>query len=163
MENPNEFKLLHFAYGSNLLYDRILLRIGVVKIAGTYVIKCYKLVFNCGINASFANMVYTGDPNDFVEGILYDLDDRQINRLSDYEAFYVKTFLPFTDKRIIYFYQCTDPRYLREGRPSLTYLNLIIDGCIENRLYSTRDKLLAYKNTNYKLKKSKHEKVKGSI
>lgn len=154
-------KVKYFAYGSNLLIDRLKQRVEyfneIVNPGIPYTLQNYKLVFNAGAGFAgfcFANIVpCLGEK---VEGILYDLNPEQFERLSRYEALYEKQYFKVNENTIACTYVATvDNTLKKEKKPDLNYLN-IIDGCLESNLISTYNKLLEFKTKNYKLKKNKH-------
>ncbi len=153
----------YFAYGSNIKYDRLKDRVeffGELPLQRgiPYTLNGYALNFGAGAmfgGWSYANIVPM--INYQVEGILYDLTPEQFERLDRYEALYEKQYFQI-DKDTI---GCTyiAKRYnvtKRLTKPTLEYLNIILDGCRETNLTKTYNMLLAYKLANYKLKKSKH-------
>lgn len=161
-------KILYFAYGSNLLYQRLwsrLSRICEVKKVGVYKLEGYKLVFNASqyhgkFALKFANVV-KGNQNDFVEGVLYEISEEAFTYLDRFEALYHRYFFDLPNNKTACVYICTDSEHCFEGLPELEYLNIIIEGCLENNLVSTYNKLVDFKTSNYKLRGgSKHKKIK---
>lgn len=111
-----------------------------IKRIGTYVLKGFKLEFNCGKRyEAFANVVKTGSPKDFVEGVLYELTPEQVYVLDHYEGVpyhYVKFY--FQDNgRIIYGYLSESEDFKSSALPTLFYLRTIQKGAEENDLYHT--------------------------
>lgn len=143
-------ELLYWAFGSNTSQDRIELRLGPVEKVGIYVLENYHIVFNAGFNNSCANIApFEGRR---VEGVLYRLNERQIYILDNYEGYprIYEKFYKIYDNSIIFGYWS---KIDHPGRkPDLYYLNHLIKGAKENNLTETYDKLIAYKNNNYKLK-----------
>lgn len=148
-------KVLYFAYGSNLLQERLINRVGDVKIHSTYKLPGYRLVFNAvghgGI--SFANIV-KGDANDYVEGVLYDISPRQFEMLDKYEALYTRNFFLIPGSNCIGCTYIAEPYWIEYGRPSsLDYVNTIMEGAKQfglNKAYADAAKQLS--NTNVKVK-----------
>lgn len=166
MFNSKE-KRLYFAYGSNMLYLRLARRVGTVTHKGTYTLVGYKLDFNCGWwSNTYANINYTGNKNDTVEGVLYELDPFQESILDQYEGFpknYQKAhFNGRTKRETIFAYVATDyfiVKNMKGKKPYLDYLNILLDGCLENNLIDTYNKLVVYKKENYKLRKNSRHTV----
>lgn len=156
--------ILYFAYGSNLSETRLEFRIGrqgLVKKHSTYRLKGYKLIFNCYsfyTNAAFANII-KGTEDDYVDGVLYEINAYQLKELDFYEALYEKYFFDLPDGYLGCVYICTKSHLLIEDLPTLDYLNVIIDGALEQHLYDLYKQLLGYKLDNFKLKSSKHKQI----
>jgi hypothetical protein len=153
-------KLLYFAYGSNLLSSRLEFRVGKVQKVCNYDLLGYRLTFN--VWGGFANII-PGRPNDKVEGVLYDLTDRQLKELDHYEGFYYrKIFDPhLMGGPLGVAYIATEEAESVDGklvRPTLDYMNVLLDGCREQGLKETYNSLLNLKTGWFRLKKkSKHE------
>lgn len=147
-----------FAYGSNMLLERLAVRIdhlGPIKVVGTYVLQNYEMLFNAG--GQFANI--RPCPGAVVEGVLYELNHTQMVQMDWYERLYERQYTDIIyqgQPYILCTYVCVDKRSLHVGKPLLPYLNFCLDGALENGLKATYNKLLEYKHKNYKLKKSKH-------
>lgn len=155
--------IINFAYGSNMLLSRIEERVGTVKRLGVYKLTDWKLVFNAGFGA-YANIERS--KGSFVEGIMYSLTPYQVLVLDRYENYplcYRKNHFILPDKREFFAY-VANPNYISNPRwkvkPTLTYLNILLDGSYENNLKDTYHALIEYKKNNYKLKKgSKHKYI----
>jgi gamma-glutamylcyclotransferase (GGCT)/AIG2-like uncharacterized protein YtfP len=155
-------KLFYFAYGSNMWHERIIERLGLTPRRGIYRLLNYTLVFNAGWHkrCAYANIM-AANPiiNDYVEGVLYEPNDRQIAELDKYEGYPVnyqkryKSIIFNGEEIIIFWYESTNYRYIvNEAKPALSYLNIILDGCAQNGLNETYEKLLMYKLNNYTVK-----------
>lgn len=154
-------QIFYFAYGSNMSRDRLEHRVGKVVKMGLYTLQNYKLVFDTGGWNAYANIVpSTGDQ---VEGVLYQLRDSQISTLDLHEGWpglYQKFF--FLDGGEIVFGYWTPPssdyKARKDAKPSLQYINFLLDGAAENGLKMTYKTILDYKIKNFKLKGgSKHK------
>ena len=150
-------RVFYFAYGSNMLISRIYDRVGKVKVIGAHTLKGYALAFNCGYPPAcmYANMVEREGAS--IEGVLYELTERQIAQLDKYEVYpfnYQKIyFYDAVKDAVIFAYVATsDFKPRRVGKPTLDYLNILIQGCKDFKLTSTLTYLLTYKSQNYKLK-----------
>ncbi|MFA9239463.1 MAG: gamma-glutamylcyclotransferase family protein [Candidatus Paceibacteria bacterium] len=154
----------YFAYGSNLDIERLRNRIATfsdpIKEGIPYTLQNYRLVFNAGYMYSgivFANIVLS--KGEFVEGILYDITPAQLKELDRFEALYEKHFFYLNNNTIACVYIAENNRSLViEGKPSLEYLNIIIDSCKKLGFTRTYDNLVEFKLSNYKIRKSKHKK-----
>lgn len=154
-------RVFYFAYGSNMLLERIYNRVGKVKIIGKYSIKNYKLAFNCGYPPArmFANMAVSEGSS--IEGVLYELTESQIANLDRYEVYpfnYQKIYMYDNALDAIIFAYVATPDFKpkRVGKPELEYLNILIQGCKDFKLESTLEFLLNYKLNNYKLKNNRN-------
>ena len=146
---------LYFAYGSNLLIERLEKRVqkyGPVKKVQTFTLNNYKLVFN--VKGGFANI----EPCDgeVVEGVLYELNERQLEVLDWYEGYYKRIYFRQGNITFISYIAYDFYTYYAIIPPSLEYLNIIIDGAMTNKLKNTYNKMVIFKNQLFKLKKSKH-------
>lgn len=151
----NNKKSLYFAYGSNLLIERLQNRVscfGTVTVVKTFVLNNYNLVFN--VKGGYANIIPLN--GSIVEGVLYELNETQIEELDKYEGCYRRVYFKQGNDRFIS-YIC-HPYFVEDKLtiPSLLYLNIIIDGAMANKLKFTYNKLVKFKNDYFKLKKSKH-------
>ncbi len=80
-------KKLYFAYGSNLFLDKLELRAGKVGILGPHTMYGWKLAFNAGRgNMCYANIIPTGNYEDYVDGMVYELTDHQLRMLDGFEG-----------------------------------------------------------------------------
>lgn len=136
-------KTLYFAYGSNMLKARLEQRVGEVTKKGNFKVHGFKLTFNAGQSAGFANMEMTGNHKDFVEGVVYEMESEQLRKLDHCEGtphFYIRACLPYNEgkgHRILFFYTSINPMYRTELPPTAQYITTIIDGCKENCLKHT--------------------------
>ena len=134
---------LYFAYGSNMLSSRINERIGKVKRVGTHRLRGYRLSFNCGSNKGFgsvANLIKTGDMNDYVEGVVYSLTPKQLKTLDLYEGapqFYNRVIEEY-QARPMTMYVCFNEAYRSADGMRPEYFNILVQGCIENNLTHTQ-------------------------
>ena len=132
---------LYFAYGSNLLKSRLQNRIGHVERLSTFLLYDYDLVFN--VNECYAN-IERGTQG--VEGVLYQVTDRQIAELDLYEGYpriYQKRYF-LANGKIAYLYLAEKP-YCYTDKPKWFYFNYILEGCLENNLDKTYKRLLQIK------------------
>jgi hypothetical protein len=148
-------RLLYFAYGSNILKERIEDRLGKVCLIRPYKLYGWKLSWTGGVG-SYANIGRSESPNDFVEGILYELTEHQIHRLDFYEGYphcYEKIY-KIEGEEIIFAYWTPNPIEYRGKRvlnslPDLKYLNIIIAGCWQHGLLQTHAILVNFRTMNY--------------
>lgn len=136
---------LYFAYGSNMNQERLESRVGKVKKVGTARLFGWKLTFNCGRNAwRFANIIMTGlYGQDMVEGIVYELDEKQLKKLDEFEGSpyaYQRIIHPYNRRRNMHIYVCLNPTYIPypEVPPTMEYLEHINKGCVVNKLAYTQ-------------------------
>lgn len=155
-------KVKYFAYGSNILHERLKNRVETftekLEPGIPYTLENYSLIFNVGGfagNYAFANII--PNPGLKVEGLLYDLTPEQFDTLDRYETLYEKYFFPINETTIGCVYIGKNRNISRKAcRPSLDYLNTIINGCKQANLTETYNALVNYKSRNYKLKRNKH-------
>lgn len=161
-------KLYYFAYGSNILLKRIVSRVGEVTKIGTFTLPAWKMAFNCGYrDCAFANVRYTGNQQDRVVGVLYELDPNQIYILDHYENAprnYYKEYFTLESGALAFMYLSTRWFQLsnngeKEGLPDLPYVNILLDGYIENGFHQQYNSLLQFKIDNYRLKSNRHSFV----
>jgi nitrate/nitrite-specific signal transduction histidine kinase len=138
-------KKLYFAYGSNMNQARLVARVGAVKKAGTLRLSGYRLLFDTGTKSTsiYANIQKTGNPKDFVEGVVYELSATQIKILDRYEMLYNRV-LENVGKMTLNVYICIDESsktLSNYKKPTPDYLNLILQGAKENNLTETYEKI----------------------
>ena len=94
----------YFAYGSNLIFERITERLGKVKFLGTASIRNWCLRFNkLGADGSGKCNIIESQ-GEFVHGILYQISPRQKEKLDKFERGYKTMFLqiPHVGKCVSY-------------------------------------------------------------
>ena len=156
-------RVKYFSYGSNIDINRLKGRVEFldepVLRGEPYILNNYELKFNAGIRFStfaFANIEYRKGAK--VEGILYDITPNQFSKLDRCEVFYDKHYFQIDENTIGCTYIAKPKTTLqKEAKPDLSYLNVIIDGCKNNGLSNTYEKLVRFKLANYKIRKSKHK------
>jgi gamma-glutamylcyclotransferase len=133
-------KILYFAYGSNMFYDRIFLRLGKVENCGVHKLRGYKLIFNAEASwgqISYANIIQTNNQKDYVEGVLYGLTPKQYNTLDLYEGLYNRFYFDINRDTLgcvyIYTKNVVEPYYPPEDH----YIKICLKGAIENNLTKT--------------------------
>ena len=145
-------KKLYFAYGSNMSQERLESRVGKVEKIQIIVLPYWKLAFNCGKpDRRFANIVMTGNYQDSVEGVMYELTTRQMKNLDGFEGhpyFYQKLAIPLRDGRTMYAYVSFNPQYIPhpDVKVDAEYTSHLLRGCMENKLYSTLNLLRQYRD-----------------
>lgn len=147
-------KIHYFSYGSNIKQQRLEERVGKVTYIGNYTLQNYKLEFNCesGYGDTYANIVQS--QGDTVEGCLYELTPIQLAKLDRYELLYYKEFFDLPNGILgVTYVSLPFAVSNRPQKPWLNYINIILEGCLEKNLNSTYNKVLEYKEANYKLKK----------
>lgn len=137
-------KILYFAYGSNLLSERLFRRIGKFSFFKNYNLENYDLTFDC---QGFANIKES--KGSFVEGCLYEVTSSQISELNFYEACYNVEYFDYDKNTIILVY--VGKQYIVERstalkvKPMSDYIRIIMMGAEEkglNNLYSKLEKIL---------------------
>lgn len=80
--------MYYVAYGSNMNLEQMAIRCPTAKLIGTGFVYGYKLYFNY-----HADIVYTGDKNDVVPVVMWQLkasDWKALDRYEGYPAYYIK-------------------------------------------------------------------------
>lgn len=125
--------MLYVAYGSNMNVEQMAYRCPSSKIVGTGKVRGWKLVFN-----TYADIIETGNDNDFVPIVIWNIVDNDWDMLDMYEGYpthYIKRKINFkfdngsTDTGIAYVMNDN-----RKGicPPYESYFDGIITGCFEN-------------------------------
>ncbi len=125
--------MLYVAYGSNMNLDQMAYRCPDSVVIGTGKLYGWKLVFNC-----HADIIETGDMNDVLPVVIWDIADQDwdyLDRYEGYPSYYIRrgVEVEFDDGGcdIAIVYIMADNR---KGicPPSKTYFDGIVRGCIEN-------------------------------
>ncbi len=84
--------MIYFAFGSNMLTKRLEERIGKCGCLGRAILKKYKLAFNklAKDGSGKANIVFTGNNDNHVYGVCFNLDEDQLNTLDEFEIGYIR-------------------------------------------------------------------------
>ena len=132
----------YFAYGSNMLHDRLTKRVPSSRVLGPAELPGHCLRFNklSKDGSAKANIVYSGNPEDIVYGVLYDLDEADRPRLDTvegagegYEITQVSVRTGTGDQSA--FTYIAAPQAVRnELKPYLWYKNLVLEGAKQNAL-----------------------------
>lgn len=147
--------ILYFAYGSNILRERLEERVGPVQFVKTVKLPFWKLQFNCG--NGFADIVPSKKETDFVEGVIYEITAFQTYILDQYEGLYTREILYVGNDKVWYYKGLK--RAKTKMKPFLGYINIILDGCLQNNLLDTYNKLVDYKKKTFNIKFSRHKKI----
>jgi gamma-glutamylcyclotransferase (GGCT)/AIG2-like uncharacterized protein YtfP len=129
-------RVLYFSYGSNLSHERLHYRVGQTVNKGIYRLQNYKLVFDTGLNCSFANIIFSKDSH--VDGVIYEMSYEQLLQLDKYEGLYKRFYIELEEGELagrkLHFY--ISPFRRREFKEPLTreYYNAIHNGAIQNNL-----------------------------
>ena len=120
-------KVLYFAYGSNLSESRLVNRVGNVKVVGNFALHGYDLTFNASNGySSYANITKV-KYSSYVEGVLYDLTNRQFELLDRYEGLYSRYYFDVNVNTLGCVYIANEQV---EGAPTdRFYLDIIRDEC----------------------------------
>lgn len=143
-------KVLYFAYGSNLKKWRLDMRVdhyGTVTKIANHRLFGYKLLFNAeGDGHNFANIV-KGEPSDYVDGVLYSLNEEQFKHLDSCEGLYYRYYFDIDDDTLGCTYICTNPNNIDQYFiPEWSYLNVCIEGAHENHLTELMNKLVTLRD-----------------
>ena len=150
-------RLLYFAYGSNLLIDRLEARVGKVEVFGKYNLVDYELYIT---PRGYADI--RPNKGNIVEGILYILTPTQHKRLDMFEAFYEKQhFIIDSEIACVYIENMSLYHYHLDRLPTPDYLNCIIQGAINFGLVNLAKQMDSYKIKTLKLKKYKKFNYEG--
>ena len=136
-------KFLYFAYGSNLLPERIHLNNPSATIKGIAELKGYKLdFFNKSLKWQGGAASLTASSSDSVWGVVWELDladlthlDKQERVGTVYKRITVKVLLPDEETLDAYSYEMLET--VKEGGPTLpsaVYHHVIISGAKQNML-----------------------------
>ncbi len=144
-------KKLYFAFGSNMLTERIEQRVGKVQCMGAFSVPGWRLVFNAGDGKTcYANMTKSDNPSHIVMGVLYALTPKQMRQLDMYEGapnLYTRMVIGrrMDLNRDIFAYVSINPGYTQqEARgiyPAKDYIELMIAGYEQHKLPSEIDHL----------------------
>ena len=150
-------QLLYFAYGSNLLEQRLTNRVGKVTVYGTYVLQDYELYIT---PVGWADIRPKKDST--VEGVLYILTPFQFSILDRYEACYIKEYFTVNDILTgVYTYHPSLSTEFPNRLAAPEYIDCIISGAINFGLEDTAEKMIKYKEALLvRKKKSKRLKAK---
>ncbi len=155
-------KLYYFAYGSNMWTPQMKKRTQKYKFIKTHILYGFSLVFNCGYShKSTANIVENN--NGFVEGVLYELDDEEIFYMDRFEGVpevYVKRYFEIDKDTIAFAYVSVNKHYRTKAKPTVEYINRIIDGCLEHNFVSTYNSLVDMKINVLGVENSRHKIIK---
>ena len=132
----------YFAYGSNMLPERLKERVPSAQVSGHASLPEYVLRFNklSKDGSVKANIQYTANPSDSVHGVVYELDDGE-RRLLDraeglgkgYEVIEVPVWTSAGEQEA--FTYVADPGAIRDDlKPYSCYKDMIITGAMQNRL-----------------------------
>lgn len=129
-------KVYYFAYGSNMSLSRIEKRVGKVKSLGHTRVKGFQLTFDTGNDkGSFANVKL--DENSFVEGVTYELSEKQLRILDYYEGaplFYERMWDFDSLGNLVCIYINERKRETKNRPTTSDYLETLIKGATENKM-----------------------------
>ena len=128
----------YFAYGSNMNPERMIERGVSFTSRERAVLKGWRLKFNkvSSINAREGYANIERDDNSVVEGILYTIDDKDIEKLDTYEGYpkhYNRVVLKVkkdNGEEVEALVYIANPDKVKDGlKPSKEYLNHLLRGC----------------------------------
>jgi gamma-glutamylcyclotransferase (GGCT)/AIG2-like uncharacterized protein YtfP len=134
--------MLNFAYGSNLLIERLQARVAQARFIATGRLPGWRFAFNVRSRdgSAKANALRTGQPNDWLHGVIYELDETGKATLDGYEdvggAYRVECATVTTDRGPLdaYLYAGNDSHYVEGLAPYDWYLGFIIAGARQHCL-----------------------------
>lgn len=134
----------YFAYGSNLLRDRLEWRVGKVGEAIHHSLKDYELFFNC---AGYADIGKKKGKE--VAGVLYQVTGKQLNELSRFELLYDLNFFTLPNGEIAFCYIGRKKSNIDffSNPPTHGYLDYIITGAIGHGLTSLAKEITKVKSS----------------
>ncbi len=120
-----------FAYGSNMKTSRLENRLGQVFIVGSAVLDGYRFVFNKVGRDGTGKGNITTDAASVVEGVIFDLTEKQLLELDDIEKGYRRVLFPEIES----FVYIAEPEQTRDGlSPSEEYFGYVYNGACEHHL-----------------------------
>jgi gamma-glutamylcyclotransferase (GGCT)/AIG2-like uncharacterized protein YtfP len=132
----------YFAYGSNMLLERIQRRIPSARVLGTATLGGYTLRFNklSKDGSGKANIVPSADPRAKVYGVLYHLEDEERPRLDKaeglghgYQVRCLRVKRDGAEEEVLAYVAA--PEAIRDDLlPFQWYKNMLIHGATQNRL-----------------------------
>ena len=127
--------MLYISYGSNMNIEQMSRRCPHTKVVGNGKLYGWKLVFNC-----HADIIYTGNKNDVVPVVVWELnhktDIHNLDRYEGYPLYYTKRTIPVTmdssgneEQAMVYVMSKN-----RKGiyPPDAYYFNVIKEGYVAN-------------------------------
>ena len=134
----------YFAFGSNMLLERLKKRVPSARLLGTATLRGYTLRFNKVSNdgSGKANIVPSPDPRAVVYGVLYHLDDEERPQLDKaeglgkgYQVRYLRVRRDGAEAEEEAFAYVAAPGAIRDDLPPFQwYKNMVIEGATHNRL-----------------------------
>ena len=132
----------YFAYGSNMLTERLSDRVSSAKNPRRHALHEYRLRFHkkSGDGSGKCNIVRTGSDHDVAHGVLFDIDDRQISDLDTCEGcgqHYRKCWITDQidgEETEIFFYVSMDGMIDDSLKPYCWYHKLVLYGAEQHGL-----------------------------
>lgn len=127
------FKVLYFAYGSNMFQERLENRVGNVTCLGAYTLPGYELTFDTGTYFEcFANVKRSEKKS--CQGVIYEMTYGQLLQLDWYEGLYVRIKETYKERRLHLY--ISDKHRDEERVPEITqeYRTALIRGCMDHGL-----------------------------
>lgn len=134
--------MLNFAYGSNLLEERLLARVPQARFVGIGWLIGWRFALNIRSTdgSAKANAIYTGRPEEVLHGALYELDGAGKAMLDRFEdvggAYRIEDATAETagGPREVYFYVGNASRFVENLPPYDWYLGFILAGARQRGL-----------------------------
>ena len=135
--------LKYFAYGSNMSSKRLVARVPSAKALGVYTLSNYRLAFHMSSQdgSSKCNAHYTGNDQDQIIGVLYDIESQHKSALDTVEGLGVSYDIKYvtiknqTNQNLQAFTYVSLPSRLQpQLSPYTWYKNHVLIGALENSL-----------------------------
>lgn len=141
----------YFAYGSNLDIERLIKRVGYVTSYKPFILKDYKLAFNTGYGkrrtgVCFANII--ASPGSSVEGMLYNMSERQFAELDRFEGLYTRKYF-YIDQNTLGCVYVGDPMFETTNKADKSYVYTIMYGAKQHNLQKTFAEAKSYLTRKY--------------
>lgn len=127
---------LYFAYGSNMETSRLQKRVPSAKPIGQAKLQGYRLVCNKKSKDSSGKANLVDSPRDTVWGVLYKIDEAELDKLDRIESGYARTLVKVATDRgtSVNAYVYVSSQLTRDARPYKWYKKLVIDGAQQHDL-----------------------------
>ncbi len=129
-------RVLYFAYGSNMLSERLRLRIGSVMAVGLAFLRDRRLVFNKRSKDGSGKANLVESPGDMTWGVLYEMNAQDLDKLDKIEGGYARVTVQVwkTDGNVVEAVTYISDNLTSDARPYKWYKELILSGAREHGL-----------------------------
>ena len=137
--------MLNFAYGSNLLMERLQARVPQARFVTTGRLQGWRFAFNVRSQdgSAKANALRSDQPGDLLSGVIYELDEAGKATLDRYEdvggAYRIEHANALTKHGLmeVYLYTGSETHYVEGLAPYDWYLGFILAGAMQHQLPET--------------------------